>query len=213
MSTDPRRPHLVHPASGDDLALLHLHAARTLAGRVAAAEATGDPSAFDEVWALSVGCVHACLAAVDAFTNTIARAPAPHFPDVPAAALDAVMRRTARDTTLDKLDLFLSLRGAAALHRGRAPVQDFVLVGRLRNHLVAFQPDWDWIDPGHAKLTRQLAERVPPSPLVPDAPHFPRAWATHAAARWAVGATRETLALVEREARWPARFSRLSVDP
>lgn len=194
------------------LALRHLQAAARFARGAKAIEVAGGAGAFDEVFSLALGCMHACVAAVEAYANGIARDPARHFPDVPEAALVAVMRRSSRDTPLEKLDLLLTLRGHAPLHRGKPPVQDFVLLGRLRNHLVHFQPDWDWVDPHHAKLSRQLADRFEKSRLVDDDAHFPRAWATHAATVWAVTATHGTLALVEEQAGWPARASKVSLD-
>jgi hypothetical protein len=68
-------------------------------------------------------------------------------------------------------------------------VQNADALIKLRNAVVHFKPEWFDEQDKHDKLSRLLAYKFQQTPFLKPEPIFPRAWASHSFAAWAILST------------------------
>lgn len=142
---------------------------------------------FEEILALATAVVVMSAAGVEAFINEQFADSGKHFGDDARRFWLEAAPDLDRKAILDKYDWFLILRGKPKLSRGTRPVQDVACLIELRNDLVHFHPEWDDEAKRHAKLSAWLEGKFERCRwLDNDRLLFPRAWASHSCAAWAV---------------------------
>jgi hypothetical protein len=82
-----------------------------------------------------------------------------------------------------------AFRTGEGLDLGAAEIQGMDGLIRLRNAVVHFKPEWFEEQTRHAKLSGQLHYKFEGSPFLPGERLFPRAWASHSFAVWALRST------------------------
>jgi hypothetical protein len=102
--------------------------------------------------------------------------------------------RTARYRVLEKFDIALVLARKEPFIPGLPPYQDIVLLVRLRNSLVHYEPEWmaAGLDPKYDNeldkdLAKALRGKFLASPLMSEGnPFYPDRCLSHGCAKWAV---------------------------
>jgi hypothetical protein len=87
----------------------------------------------------------------------------------------------------------LAVRVNKRLDPSNLPVENAVALIDLRNALVHFRPEWSDERREHDELSENLRYKFKPSAFFPNEPMFPRAWASHDFAAWALWTTVEFL--------------------
>jgi hypothetical protein len=104
--------------------------------------------------------------------------------------------RTARFPVVEKYEIALTLAGRPAMDRGGAAYRDAVLLAKLRNALIHYEPDWlpdpdtpSTVPHPDDKWGKQFAKRFPMNTKANDqAPFFPTRMLGYGCARWSVQA-------------------------
>ena len=142
---------------------------------------------YDDLRRLATATVMMAVASIEGYTNELFADAAQNFEP---GALDSWLRaarKIDRKPVLDKCDWFLSFRSKPGLDRDKRPTRDIQCLVDLRNELVHFHPEWHDESRRHAELSETLKGKFPPLKWLKDDPGiFPRAWTSHACARWAV---------------------------
>jgi hypothetical protein len=102
--------------------------------------------------------------------------------------------RTARYRVLEKFDIALVLARKEPFNPGVPPYQDVLLLVRLRNSLVHYEPEWMpaglnpmYDNEADKDLAKGLRGRFPTSPLMSEgSPFYPNRCLSHGCAKWAV---------------------------
>jgi hypothetical protein len=159
-----------------------------LVGQVEAANAN---SQFGEFWEEmrdhAVSCVFFADAAIESYANELFADAPKVFPSqfIPGLELlwDELERRK---SSLDKLDLALSLKGKPRLDRKLPILKSVYALGRLRNELTHFKPEWSHDPKKHINISNDLEGFFTTSVWFKNETIFPRAWIGHSCTVWAV---------------------------
>ncbi len=176
-----------------NLALHHLLAACRGCAAISSIETAHQGAAYGPFWeeilhnALSVSALS--VAAIEAYANQLYCDGVLEKAGIKAAASMEIMALVDREQILNKYSLVLSLHKGVALNRGATAVQNTDALIKLRNAVVHFQPEWFDEQDKHDKLSKILTYKFQPSPFLQGEPIFPRAWASHSFATWALTTT------------------------
>jgi len=168
------------------LALHHLFAACRFAAVVAQDEHKNSGRPFDGFWDEilhnSLGVVTLTVASIESYANEL------YFEGsiVTPALNPAAAAELAEESILRKYSMALAVRTGKRLDFGIIPVQNANALIKLRNAIVHFRPEWFDEQDKHVKLSKILQHKFKPSAFLPDEPIFPRAWASHDFAIWAL---------------------------
>jgi len=128
------------------------------------------------------------VAAAEAYLNGILEDGLKLFPDDMLLIFNKNAESIERMEARDKADWILLLRKTSQLERGSHISQQFAALCKLRNALIHYRPEWSHEDKTHARLSAFLGSaRIAPNPwMSSDVLWFPRKWAGHSGASWAV---------------------------
>lgn len=159
-----------------------------LVGRIETANAGHDLGAFwDELQDHAISCVLFLDAAIESYSNELFADAAQVFPVAFIPGLQVLWSELEKQkSSLDKLDLALSLRGKSKLNRKLPLLKAVHALGSLRNEMTHFKPEWFDRQDKHLKVSSKLAGFFTPSPWFPNESLFPRAWMSHSCTKWAV---------------------------
>jgi hypothetical protein len=147
--------------------------------------------AFGDFWEEmrdhAVSCVFFADAAIESYANEL-------FADAPRvfraefiAGLDLLWGELERrKSSLDKLDLALSLRNKPKLDRKSPILKSVNALGRLRNELTHFKPEWSHEPKKHLNISDDLKGYFATSVWFKNEPIFPCAWIGHSCTVWAM---------------------------
>jgi hypothetical protein len=182
-----------HARTAVNLSIHHLLAACRCAARVREVETSHANHPFagfwEEILQNALGVTTLTAASLECFANELYFEGAAVASVLSSAAAEECLDLVDREPILRKYSLVLALRTQKRLDRGAPMVQNVDALLRLRNALVHFRPEWFGVQGNHEKLSKQLQYRFAPSPFLPGEPLFPRAWASHSFAEWAVRST------------------------
>jgi len=149
---------------------------------------------WEEMMDHAVSCVFFADAAIESYANELF-ADAPHvFPQQFIAGLDLLWGDLERrKSSLEKLDLALSLRNKTKLDRKSKILKSVNAVARLRNELTHFKPEWSHEPKKHVNISDELKGYFATGAWMKNEPIFPRAWVGHSCTVWAVKTTVEFL--------------------
>jgi len=163
---------------------------------------------WDEIQANATACVLLSVTAVEAYANELFLNRLEVFPEMRPAVMDNIWEQYERKPIREKFEFALLLRDGEAFDRGAPASQNFDILVRLRNALTHFKPEWSDEADEHERLSRAMMNRAVRSPFYPaHEPLFPRAWASHGTARWAVQAALAFVEDFEGRASLPSRFA------
>jgi hypothetical protein len=175
------------------MALHHLLAAARFAARIGVVERENVGQPFGDFWeeilqhALAVATLS--VACVEGYAHEL-NFEQPELP--PRRKTDATGvsdDSEDRDPILRRYAEIHALRTGERLDLGAAEVQGVDALIRLRNAVVHFKPEWFEEEERHAKLSGQLRYKFEGSPFLPGERLFPKAWASHSFAVWALRST------------------------
>lgn len=173
-----------------NLSLHHLWAACRFATRVREIESAnaGKPFAdfWDEIFQYSLGVATLTTAALESYANELYFEGSAIAPVLNPAAAEECLDLVDNQPVLRKYSLVLTFRAQKRLDSGSTQVQNVDALIRLRNAVVHFRPEWFGTQDQHEKLSRRLQYRFEGSPFLPGESLFPRAWASHSFAEWAI---------------------------
>jgi hypothetical protein len=176
------------------LAPHHLLAAARFTVRIGVVERenAGQPLGefWEEVLQHSLAVATLTVACVECYANELFFEQSAITPHLSPAAARLIADSLDRDPILRRYAAVYAIRTGKELALGADAIQDMDRLIRLRNAVVHFRPEWFEEQAQHAKLSRQLQYRFDATPfLLPAEPLFPRAWASHSFAVWALRST------------------------
>jgi hypothetical protein len=175
------------------LALHHLFAACRFAAVVAQVEHENYGRSFDGFWDEilhnSLGVVTLTVASIESYANELYFEGSIVTPVLNPAAAAELAEVIDMESILRKYSMALVVRTGKRLNFGITPVQNANALIKLRNAIVHFRPEWFDEQDKHDKLSKILQHKFKPSAFLPDEPIFPRAWASHDFAIWALRTT------------------------
>jgi len=142
---------------------------------------------WDEIFAQGSAVVFAAVAALEAYANEIFIHHSQIFPELRDEVMAKLWELYEQKPPLEKYEFALLLKQSTQLDKGSSPYQDVAALIRLRNALTHFKPEWFSEQVEHARLSATLVHRAKLSPFFPATePLFPRGWASHDTAVWAI---------------------------
>jgi hypothetical protein len=180
-------------------------------------ETANASAAFGEFWEEmrdhATSCIFFADASIESYANEIFADAPKVFPAEFIAGLDVLLGELERRKgSLAKLDIALSLRNKPKLDRKSAALKAVNALGRLRNELTHFKPEWSHELKQQVTVSEQLKGYFPPSVWINNEQLFPRAWVGHAATRWAVETAVSFLMEFEKLADLPDRTNWSAFD-
>ena len=181
--------------SRTNLALHHLFAACRFAARIGEIERQNRSQPFGSFWEEilqnSLGVATLSVACIEGYANEFYFEfyfePSAIAPGLNPAATDLVAELLDKESILRKFSAALTFRSGKPLDLGVTPVQNVDALIKLRNAVVHFRPEWFEEQDRHEKLSKILRCKFNASPFfLPEEPFFPRAWASHDFATWAL---------------------------
>lgn len=159
-----------------------------LVGEIETANASAQFAAFwEEMMIHAISCVFFANAAIESYANELFADAPKVFPPQFIAGLNVLWAELERrKSSLEKLDLALSLRSKPKLDQKTTLLKSVKALGRLRNELTHFKPEWSHETKKHASVSDELKGYFGPSAWMKNEELFPRAWVGHAATTWAV---------------------------
>jgi hypothetical protein len=142
---------------------------------------------WEEMRDHAVSCIFFADAAIESYANELfADAPAV-FPAEFIAGLNLLWDELERrKDPLGKLDIALSLRNKPELDRKSSILKSLYALGRLRNELTHFKPEWSHEPKKHASISEDLKGLFTTSEWFKNEAVFPRAWIGHSCTTWAL---------------------------
>lgn len=181
-----------------NLALHHLFAACRFASRIKEVESENSGQPFGAFWEEilhnSLGVATLTVASIESYANELYFEGSILTPTLNPAAARQIAELIDSKSILDKYSTALAVRVGKHLNLGILPVQNAAALIKLRNAVVHFRPEWFDEQDKHDKLSKDLGPKFKPSCFLPNEPLFPRAWASHDFAAWAL---RTTVAFLE----------------
>jgi hypothetical protein len=142
---------------------------------------------WDEIFAQSSAVVFAAVAALEAYANEMFIDHREVFPELRDEVMAKLWELYEQKPPLEKYEFALLLKQSTQLDKSSSPYQDVAALIRLRNALTHFKPEWFSEQVEHARLSATLVHRAKLSPFFPATePLFPRGWASHDTAVWAI---------------------------
>jgi len=149
----------------------------------------------------AVSCVLLADAAIESYANELFSDASKIFPQEFLAGLDMLWGEIERKkSSIDKLDLALTLRRKSKLDRKLPLLKAIHALGRLRNELTHFKPEWSHQQKKQLSISSDLADHLQPNQWMKKDSLFPSAWIAHSSTVWAVNTTIEFLKHFEAQA-------------
>lgn len=171
------------------LSLHHLLAADRFAERIGELERENAGRGFDEFWEEifqnALGVATLSVAALECHANELFFEHRAICPPLNSVAAEVVVEAIDRKSILEKYDAVLAIRQGRRLKKSCSRVQDADALIRLRNAVIHFRMEWFGEQKAHEKLSRQLRDKFETSSFLHES-IFPRAWASHSFAVWAI---------------------------
>ena len=187
-----------HGKSRANLALHHLFAACRFTSRIGEVERENSDQPFGEFWEEilqnALGVATLSVASIECYANELFFEGDAISPSVNPVAAVVIAEELDNVPILRKYRAVLAIRTGKGLEMGRSEVQNACELIRLRNAVVHFRPEWFSEQDKHDKLSKRLKTKFETSVFLPEEPVFPRAWASHSFAVWAI---RSTIAFLE----------------
>jgi hypothetical protein len=198
-----------------NLSIPHLLSAASFSRRLGELEAEHVGKEFGEFWhdilAQATATVFTSIAALEAYANELFIDHAELFPELRVEVMAKLWELYEQKPPLEKYEFALLLKQGQAFDRGASPYQEVAALVKLRNGLTHFKPEWSSEQVEHAKLSALLRNRVQLSPFFPDSePLFPRGWASHGSAVWAIRSVIDFLLEFERRAKVRSRMGQFA---
>ncbi len=175
------------------LALHHLLAAARFTARIGVVERENAGQPFGDFWEEilqhSLAVATLSVACVECYANELFFEQSAITPHLNPVAARVIAESLDRDPILRRYAAVYAIRTGKDLDLGAAEIQDMDRLIRLRNAVVHFKPEWFEEQNRHAKVSRQLHYRFEGSPFLPGERLFPKAWASHSFAVWALRST------------------------
>lgn len=174
------------------LSVLHLLSAATHSRAVYSLEQENNGKGWGDHWetvfAFASGAVFTSVAALEAYANELFVDCHKVFPEFPAPAMEKLWESYEQKSILDKFQFALLLKRAQSFDPGAALYGNVFALIRLRNGLTHFKPEWTDEPDEHRRISASLAGRFTPTPFLAEGSEslFPRAWASHSCAQWAI---------------------------
>ncbi len=179
--------------SRTNLALHHLFAACRFAARIGEVERANAGLPFGDFWEEilqnALGVATLSVACIECYANELYFEGSVLSSTLTPGAATVVAELIDSETALRKYSAALAFRTGQPLDFGVAPVQNANALVRLRNAVIHFRPEWFEEQQKHDRLSKVLQHKFAASPYFPNEPLFPRAWASHAFAVWALRST------------------------
>jgi hypothetical protein len=173
-----------------NLALHLLFAACRCASRIEEVERENSGQPFGAFWEEilhnSLGVATLTVASLESYANELYFEGSIVTPALNPAAAQEIAELIDSKSILDKYSTALAVRVGKRLDRGILPVQNAHALIKLRNAVVHFRPEWFDEQDKHDKLSKTLQGKFNPSAFFPNETMFPRAWASHDFAAWAL---------------------------
>jgi hypothetical protein len=155
---------------------------------------------FEELLQCVPAAVMLSVSALESYINELAADRHEHWGKRhEAGLLDALWSDDdRRDRPADKFARAWRCSGLA-VNRGAPQWQALDDLVALRNHVVHFRPEWDDEGAAHERLSQRLRQRFTGSRFLPETERlFPRRFASHSCAEWAVKAVLDILVEFEK---------------
>lgn len=174
-----------------NLSIPHLLSASFFSRRLGEIESENAGKAFgafwDELFAQASAVVFSAVAALEAYANELFIDHSKVFPELRDEVMAKLWQLYEQKPPLEKYEFALLLKQGPEFDRGSSPYQDVAALIKLRNGLTHFKPEWLGEQVEHARLSAILAHRARLGPFFPlTEPLFPRGWASHDTAVWAI---------------------------
>lgn len=142
---------------------------------------------WDEMRDHAVSCIFFADAALESYANELFADAPKVFPVEFVPGLELLWGELEkRKSSFDKLELALSLRNKPKFNRKLPLLKGLEALGRLRNELTHFKPEWSHKLKKHHAISSSIQGHFQPSGWFPGEPIFPRAWVSHSCTEWAV---------------------------
>jgi hypothetical protein len=173
-----------------------------LVGEIENANSTKEFGDFwEEMRDHATACVFFADAAIESYANELFADANKVFPSEFIAGLDLLWSELERKkSSLEKLDLALSLRDKPRLDQKTDILKAVKALGRLRNELTHFKPEWSHNNKKHKSISNELKSYFAASVWLKNEHLFPRAWVGHPATVWVVETAVAFLKEFERQA-------------
>jgi len=176
-----------------NLSYHHLLAACRFTARIAEVEQANESKPFGAFWEeilhYSLAVAALSVATIECFANELYFEGAILSKSINPAGVEAVAEMIDSESILKKYAVALAIRNGKTLDYGCLSVQNVDVLIKLRNAVIHFKPEWLEEQDRHSKLSKQLQYKFKVSPFFPNESIFPRAWATHDFAAWAIKST------------------------
>ncbi len=177
-----------------NLSLHHMFAACRFATKIGEIECQNQSQPFGVFWEeilhYALGVAMLTVACIEGYANELYFEPTAVAPTLNPAAATLIADLLDREPILQKYSAALTLRHGTHLDFGIPAVQNADALIKLRNSVVHFRPEWyGEQNRQHEKLSKKLQHKFATSQFLPDDPVFPRAWASHDFAKWALKST------------------------
>lgn len=176
--------------SRTNLALHHLFAACRFTARIGEIEDQNSHQPFGTFWEEilqnALGVATLSVACIECYANELYFEGSAISSALNPAAVEVVAEMIDSEPILRKYSVALAVRVGKKLDFGIPSVQNADAIIKLRNAVVHFRPEWFEEQDKHDKLSKVLQYKFKTSPFLQGEPVFPRAWASHDFATWAV---------------------------
>ena len=173
-----------------NLALHHLFAACRFTTRIGEIEDQNRSQPFGAFWEEilqnALGVVTLSVACIECYANELYFEGSAISSALNPVAVEVVAEMIDSEPILRKYSAALALRVGKELDFGVPVVQNADALIKLRNAVVHFRPEWFGEQDKHDKLSKVLQYKFKTSPFLQREPVFPRAWASHDFAVWAL---------------------------
>lgn len=173
-----------------NLSLHHLFAACRFASKIGDIERDNQGQPFgpfwEEIFHNAIGVATLSVASIECYANELFFESAAISGSLNPSAAAVISEVLDTEPILKKYSAVLAIRAGKALDLGVSEVQNADALVKLRNAIVHFRPEWFGEQDRHAKLSNQLRHKFQTSAFLSDEPIFPRAWASHSFAVWAL---------------------------
>ncbi|QLH71132.1 hypothetical protein [Rhodopseudomonas palustris] len=178
-----------------------------LVGEIESANAQASFGPFwDEMRDHAVAAIFFADAALESYANELFADGRHVFPAEFVPGLDLLWSELERrKSTLDKLDLALSLRNKPKLDRKSRILKSVNALARLRNEMTHFKPEWSNELDKHLTISAALQGFFQPNRWFSGQQIFPNGWIGHSCTKWAVETAVEFLKHFELQADLPER--------
>jgi hypothetical protein len=144
---------------------------------------------WEEIFQESLGVATSCAAALESYANELYFEGGVLVNKLTPTAAGELYEPVDKLSILKKYSVALATIKDKPLDFSSSPVQDVHVLIQTRNAIVHFRSEWFGEQGEHLKLSKKLQHKFVPSEFLKNEPVFPRAWASHSFAKWALRST------------------------